>query len=186
MQYSLIDFLKMRGGRLSEREAAAVTWKVARGIDHIHSCGIVHFDLKPANILVNIDKESDCITSVKIADFGVSKSKRDNYSTANDIPGTLSFMAPEMLRVNSTFDHRIEAWSLGVMLHQLLTGKLPFTSKSERTLARKIVLDDIDFGEDIFENISIESLDLVENLLIKDPEQRATIQDVLVNSWIQD
>ena len=61
------------------------------------------------------------------------------------------------------------------MLHQLLTGKLPFTSKSERSLARKIVLNEIDFGEDIYENISIESLDLVENLLIKEPEQRATI-----------
>ena len=72
MQCSLIDFMKMRGGRLSEREAAAVTWRVARGIDHIHRCGIVHFDLKPANILVNIDKQLDCITSVKIADFGVS------------------------------------------------------------------------------------------------------------------
>ena len=96
-------------------------------------------------------------------------------------------MAPEMLQVNSIFDWHIDNWSLGVILHQMLTGRMPFDPfQGNRQLARQIVLKDIDFGEYIWDGISIEAVDLVQNLLIKDPEHREEIDMVLVNSWIKD
>lgn len=186
MEYSLVDIIKMRGGKLEEREAAMVTREIARGVKYMHDQGLVHFDLKPANILVNLDPQTGFITSLKISDFGLTKPKQDKFSTGTHLQGTISFMAPEMLTRDKTFDSRIEAWSLGIILYQMLIGKLPFNTKDQKKLARKIVLTDIDHDSDAWHGLSIEAQDLLENLLIKDPDMRLTIQDVLINSWIVD
>ena len=69
----------------------------------------------------------------------------------------------------------------------MLTGHMPFNPlQGARQLARQIVLKDIVIGEEIWDGVSIEAVDLVQNLLIKDPEHREEIDMVLVNSWIKD
>ena len=157
MECSLIDVLRKRGGKLGEREAARVTRDIARGIEYIHRRNLVHFDLKPGNILVNLDKSTGEIVSLKISDFGLCKTKKDKYSTATDLAGTLAFIAPEMLISGGHFDCRVEAWSLGVILHQLLTGKLPFYCRDQKENARRIVKSEIDFSKGIWESLSIEA-----------------------------
>ena len=96
------------------------------------------------------------------------------------------YMAPEMLIVDSKFDQRIEAWSLGIILCKMLTGKCPFQSSEEARLVKKIVLEEIDFVDDVYSNISIEGQDLIENLLNKKQEHRLTIKDIIKHSWIVD
>ena len=100
---------------------------VARGVTHMHQRGFVHFDLKPGNILVNLN-ESHQIVDIKIADFGLSKEMRSDFKAGSDSIGTVAYMAPQMLEIDSKFDSRIDAWSLGIMLCQLLVGYLPFYS----------------------------------------------------------
>lgn len=78
-------------------------------------------------------------------------------------------MAPELLQPGECFDSQVDCWSLGVILHQLLVAKMPFIADSMQELAEKIVDDEVDFESEAWETISIEALDLTENLLVKDP-----------------
>ena len=90
---------------------------VAVGLEFIHSRGFVHFDIKPANILLNVDGLTGKITNVKIADFGMAVPERRDFKAGKDSVGTMCFMAPEMLQIESTFDKRVDIWSTGVLLH---------------------------------------------------------------------
>ena len=115
MHCSLQQLLKVRGGTLEEQEAAKVIKMVASGVSHMHKHGFVHFDLKPANILLNLNEDGQ-IVDIKIADFGLSREKRSDFKAGKDSIGTIAFMAPQMLELDQVFDERIDAWSLGIML----------------------------------------------------------------------
>src|SRR5690606_20380889 len=113
-----------QGGRLPQEQALAIVAHVLDALDYAHSHGIVHRDIKPANILLNHEGR------VKIADFGLAK----RFDGADDGPaltmshmavGTPDFVAPEALETGKAVDHRADLYAVGVMLYQLLTGKLP-------------------------------------------------------------
>ena len=89
--------------------------------------GFMHFDIKPGNILVNLDTNNRII-DVKITDFGLCREKRDDYIAGKHTHGTINCLAPEMLIANHKFDHRVDAWSLGIILYFMLTAKFPFYS----------------------------------------------------------
>lgn len=80
--------------------------------------------------------------------------------------GSLAFMAPELLKVNSTYDGTIDSWALGVILYELLVFKSPFYGNSDQELVTQIFQKKLDFVEDrAWASISIEARDLTENLL---------------------
>jgi serine/threonine protein kinase len=122
--------------------------------------------LKAANIFLRVD-EYDCVQEVKIGDFGLTTNEISSLKAGQDTQGTVMYMAPEMLTVDSEFDTRIEAWALGIILCKMLTGRCPFFSTEEDRLVRKIVLEEIDFMDEIYSNLSIEAEDLIDNLLNK-------------------
>jgi len=86
---------------------------------------VIHFDLKPQNILVNLDFIG-IINDVRICDFGLSGTTEQEMKGGRDSRGTIHYMAPEMLFHDVKFDKRIDAWALGVILYRLITGNLPF------------------------------------------------------------
>jgi PAS domain S-box-containing protein len=96
-------------------------------LSKVHQCGLVHKDIKPANILVDSTR-----TSVRLTGFGfASRRPRERQSPASleSIPGTLAYMAPEQTgRMNRSIDSRSDLYSLGVTLYEMLTGFLPFTA----------------------------------------------------------
>jgi serine/threonine protein kinase len=111
-------------GRLHTEHAMAITAHVCDALAYAHERGIIHRDIKPANIMVGYDG------SVKVADFGLAKVSTSNGSTvgltqSGMAMGTLHFMAPEALVLGSSVDHRADIYAVGVMLYQMLTGKLP-------------------------------------------------------------
>lgn len=118
-----------KGGRLSGSEFKEVMAQVLAGLDHLHSQGIVHLDLKPQNLMISGGG------AVKLTDFGISKSIREQLQARSrgEMPvGTLCYMAPEQLR-QEVCDPRTDIYALGIMSHQLLTGEFPFpvTSREE-------------------------------------------------------
>ncbi len=111
-----------KSGRLHTDHAMAITAHVCDALAYAHERGIIHRDIKPANIMVGYDGE------VKVADFGLAKmtqSKDSGLTQSGMAMGTLHYMAPEALMLGSAVDHRADIYAMGVMLYQMLTGKLP-------------------------------------------------------------
>jgi serine/threonine protein kinase len=109
-------------GRLPPEHALAITAHTCDALAYAHERGIVHRDIKPANIMVGYDGV------VKVADFGLAKMSHaaDSGLTQSGVAmGTLHYMAPEALMLGIAVDHRADLYAVGVMLYQMLTGKLP-------------------------------------------------------------
>lgn len=118
------DVAKMiaQQGRLHSEHAMAITAHVCDALGYAHSLGILHRDIKPANIMVGYDGR------VKVADFGLAKVTNAGESAmtrSGVIMGTLPYMAPESLILGVDVDKRADIYAVGVMLYQMLTGKLP-------------------------------------------------------------
>ena len=111
-----------RQGRLPSAHAMAITAHVCDALAYSHGKGIIHRDIKPSNIMIGYDGV------VKVADFGLAKMRQTEQSGLTQsgmVMGTLHFMAPEALTLGRAVDQRADIYAVGVMLYQMLTGKLP-------------------------------------------------------------
>ncbi|KAF2076218.1 hypothetical protein CYY_002459 [Polysphondylium violaceum] len=111
---------KGRGFKFSE--IMNIFIQIVVGLDYIHSCGIIHRDIKPQNIL--IQKELVGGTTVKVADFGLSKIL-ENTEYTNTRKGTYDYVSPEILNVQP-YTNKIDIWSLGVLLNELMSLNVPY------------------------------------------------------------
>jgi len=116
---------------LSLATAVRISKQVCNGLSEAHRCGVIHRDLKPSNIL--IDREGH----VRIMDFGIARSLEANGITASGvIVGTPQYMSPEQVETNGV-DHRSDIYSLGVILYEMVTGRLPFEGETSLSIALK-------------------------------------------------
>jgi eukaryotic-like serine/threonine-protein kinase len=109
---------------LSVDKSLQLTARLARTLEYVHNQGVVHRDLKPENILITPQGE------LKLADFGIALrlgSRRLTFSHLSNAVGTPDYMAPEQVR-GERGDVRTDVYALGVLLHELLTGKVPYPS----------------------------------------------------------
>lgn len=120
-----------RSKQLSMPTAISVTKQICEGLEEAHKLGIVHRDLKPSNIMV--DKNGN----VHIMDFGIARSVRTESITGTGVMiGTPEYMSPEQVE-SKTIDHRSDIYSLGVILYEMATGRLPFEGDTALSIARK-------------------------------------------------
>ncbi len=113
------------------------------GLQAVHNAGVVHRDLKPENIFLVTDEDG---AYPKLLDFGVSKSleRKDGRALTQEgvLIGTPQYMAPEQARGLRDVDRRIDVWAMGVVLYELLTGKLPYDSENVGDILIQIVSQD--------------------------------------------
>ena len=177
---TLYKFFKKKNFEFSETQASSIMRQIASGVKYLHNYGIVHRDLKPDNIMVTPKNNYGII---KIMDFGLSKIA-SSQEKLMDGCGTLSYVAPEVL-VRSPYNKEVDIWSMGIILFYMLCGHLPFKGNKEAVLADKIVNDDLEFDEEEWETRSKKVRDLITSCLVKDPEERITIDEFMAHPWFK-
>ncbi len=129
------------GGPLPPTALVDMILPALRGVAAAHEAGIVHRDLKPENILVGVSDADGC-GGAKVLDFGVSRSTSLDempLTREGSVLGSPAYMAPEQLRDTRAADARSDVYSIGVLLYEGLTGKLPFEGSTLSELARRIM-----------------------------------------------
>jgi len=165
----------------SERQCADIIYQLANACQYMHAQGVVHRDLKPENILYE-NEEEDCV--IKVADFGLSTITEDVYQANLRTPcGTPAYVAPEVLKRDG-YDCQCDLWSVGVIMYVLLSGYPPFYGSTLQKLIGRVVKGKYDFKPEPFNNVSEEAKDIIRGLLVVNPENRLTAEDLLANNWV--
>jgi serine/threonine protein kinase/Tfp pilus assembly protein PilF len=157
---------KIENGSLSPREIIDIAIQVARGLDRSNKAGMVHRDVKPANIMFTEDGV------VKIVDFGLAKLQGQTSLTRPDTtPGTVAYMAPERLRGDEV-DIRADIWSYGILLFEMFTGELPFKGGADQAIIYSIVKDPLDTS--LLERVNTPAVfvKVIQKCLEKNPTHR--------------
>ena len=126
---TLKDYLSRRGP-LTPREIVVFTTQIAKALEHAHSRDIIHRDIKPQNIMLLKDG------TVKVADFGIARlmsSQQQTYSKGEAI-GSVHYVSPEQAK-GSHIDNRADLYSLGVVMYEMVTGRLPFEGETPVSIA---------------------------------------------------
>ena len=118
---------KINQGPLPYDESVDIALQIARGLEKAHGVGILHRDIKPANVMMTSDRVA------KIVDFGLAKVLGVSTTRTMSTVGTVAYMAPEQIR-GEVLDQRTDIWALGIVLYQMLTGKIPFKADNEQAV----------------------------------------------------
>ncbi len=149
----------------SSERVAEIVGQVAEALDYAHRRGIVHRDVKPANIIITPEGQ------VKITDFGIAKTEKSNLTTTGQFLGTPNYMSPEQI-TGDAVDGRSDLFSLGVVLYELLTRKKPFSADNLTSISYKIVHEQFVPPETYDASIPPEFATVLDKALSKDPGER--------------
>ncbi|VAW34342.1 hypothetical protein MNBD_CHLOROFLEXI01-3469, partial [hydrothermal vent metagenome] len=156
---------KIRNGPLPMDEAYQILRRIGEALDAAHSRGLVHRDLKPANILLDQDGYA------YLADFGVVKDDMAAESlTSGGQPGTIPYMSPEQIK-GETLDNRSDIYSLGVVVFEMLTGKLPFAGNLN-TIVQGHIHEPVPSVFTIVDHLSEEVDEVLRKAMAKEPTAR--------------
>jgi serine/threonine protein kinase len=179
-----------RERRIPVAEVVRLAWQICDGLQAAHSRGLVHRDLKPGNIWLEARSTAPAASTVrrtgarvKILDFGLARAvKTEQHLTRTGVVlGTPSYMAPEQAR-DPNVDSRADLFSLGVMLFQMTTGKLPFRGHDALSVMFAIGNDAPPAPHSLDPEIPQELSDVIMKLLEKKPERRFASADLVTEA----
>lgn len=159
--------VRLREGPIPLRETISIGICVAEALSYAHGQGLIHRDIKPSNLLL------DSQGKAHVCDFGIATNFYQALS-GKDRRLTLAYASPEQL-VSDPVDHRTDIWSLGIVLFEMLTGRLPFYENDPGRLKKSIMFDTIPAVPDLPKTLTM----VIERCLAKRPENRyQTCQDL--------
>ncbi len=151
---------RLRQGKPTVEESVKLVAQVARVIDYAHREGVVHRDLKPANIFL------DAASQPHVGDFGLARSQQEMLD-GSDRRATLAYGSPEQLE-GKPLDGRADIWSLGVVLYEMLTGRMPFNDENPVRLKEMICTE----NPPLLDGVPRPVVDVCLRCLAKRPDQR--------------
>lgn len=173
--YDLHDFIIKHEKGVCESLAQQYFCQIMTAIDYCHQLHVVHRDLKPENV-VFFEK----LGMVKLTDFGFSNSYEPGEQL-NTSCGSLAYSAPEILLGDSYDAPAVDVWSLGVILYMLVCGRLPFQEANDSETLTKI----LDCKYSIPDVLSDECRNLIQSMLVREPQKRASLEKIVSTSWVQ-
>lgn len=157
---------RIASGPLKIDEALDIAIQTAEGLNEAHAKGIVHRDVKPSNLMISSSGQA------RIMDFGLARSAEQTKITKTGTTlGTVAYMSPEQARGDET-DHRTDIWSLGVMLYEMITVRLPFKGAAEQALIYSILNEEPDPITGLRAGVPIELERIVGKALAKRADER--------------
>jgi serine/threonine-protein kinase len=149
-------------------EALATLRQIAAGLAAAHQEGVIHRDMKPANVLI---RRKDGMA--KVTDFGISKVQSDvSREQTKGILGSLWYMSPEQVTGRRDLDKRVDIYALGIVLYQMLVGEVPFDAESEYEIMRKHAEDPMPRVSTKRPDVPVAVDDLIQKACAKDRGQR--------------
>lgn len=171
---TLLDFLN-RNGPVDENYAAKMFAQILAAMKYVHDdCKIVHRDLKLENMLFDANR------NIKLIDFGFSKLIQENSLLSTQC-GSLLYCAPEVIK-GIKYSYSVDIWSIGIILFSINAGYVPFQSQNAAQLAQRILYSDFDTPKKF--SASLE--DLIRKMLVKDPSERITLNEIINHPWIRE
>ncbi|KAG0172611.1 hypothetical protein DFQ28_010187 [Apophysomyces sp. BC1034] len=167
----LFEYLVSQG-RLPEQEARKYLQQIIFGLDYCHRHLICHRDLKPENLLLDKDK------NIKIADFGMA-SLQPAGSLLETSCGSPHYASPEIVNGVPYDGSASDIWSCGIILYALICGHLPFDDDNIRQLLNKVKVGKYKMPD----HVSYSARDLIQKILVIDPEKRLTMTQVQTHPW---
>lgn len=168
-----------------ENTVASFVRGALRGLHHMHTAGVIHRDIKAANIFLDDTSED---ANVKIGDLGTSLVIDSQQNSLHELVGTPWFMSPESL--NCEWQTTSDVWSIGVFTYQLLTGTMPFNdfqypfNPRISQIWRSILNDQPKFEGRKWEHVSKEAKDFTKLCLTKNHSGRPTARECLMHEWL--
>lgn len=157
---------KIKRGPMKQREVIDIALQVAQGISAAHKKGIIHRDVKPTNIMITNEG------AAKVLDFGIAKlSGQEGLTRPLSTVGTVSYMSPEQAR-GETVDVRTDIWSLGIVLYEMITGRLPFKGDNTQAILYSVMNEEPRSVKDLRSEIPSELEHIIQKALEKDPKKR--------------
>lgn len=167
---TLADYLILNG-RLTLEQALPILQDVADALDYAHAQQVVHRDVKPSNIMLQMTEARPCPKAF-LTDFGVAKIRTGLTATRSGIVGTLEYMAPEQIVDSRQVDHRIDVYAMGVIAFQMVTGRLPFSGDNPGAIVMAHVGTPVPDPLRDNPDLAPEVARAIQKALAKDPKDR--------------
>ncbi|KAM9709000.1 serine/threonine-protein kinase D1 [Menidia menidia] len=171
--------LSSEKGRLPERITKFLVTQILVALRHLHFKNIVHCDLKPENVLL---ASADSYPQVKLCDFGFARIIGEK-SFRRSVVGTPAYLAPEVLR-NKGYNRSLDMWSVGVIIYVSLSGTFPFNEDED--INDQIQNAAFMYPAHPWKKVSLEAIDLINNLLQVKMRKRYSVDKTLSHPWLQD
>jgi len=165
---------------LTETMATKYLRQILSGLDYMHNINVLHLDLKPENVLC---LSKDRLDEVKIIDFGFAR-KYDPNKPLRIMFGTPEFVAPEVVNYDA-LGKGTDVWSVGVMAYIMVSGLSPFMGENEQETLSNVSMGEVDFDDEVFDEVSEDAKDFIEFLLQPKEKQRPSCKECLAHKWLQ-
>lgn len=169
----------------TETNACLYMKQILSALAYLHVNGIIHRDVKPDNIMLYQDTQKASNSVVKLVDFGLARKLENGKDRMECAPsGAPLYLAPETI-MEIALGFPVDVWSCGVILYILLYGSPPFWSEDKKNLFLAIIGSEVDFPcIDEKEPVSFLANDLIQEMLVKDQNDRITASEALDHPWI--
>lgn len=180
---TLEDFINHKNGLIVEARAYRMMEQILDAFAYAHRRKVIHRDIKPANIILTGDSDGEF--QIKILDFGIARIlSESNEQEKSWIVGTPSYMSPEQVKGADT-DERSDIYSLGVLLYQMLTGRVPYdtTTLSDIDIQNRVVNDPLPVMREFYPYISAKMQYIVNRATAKNPDRRFQTCSEFRRAW---